>query len=152
MVGKNFCQRVLPSSLANMFSKHFTPFYRSPTHVKGEGYAANCPIASTSPQAFQHEPTPENGFLNKDFRPSTQPRSEHIPNIAQTQHSHHNTDICRKQFKHLNQRCPDKLKTSETPKKSAPHNHKFSHAFCFLIWHSIWHSLLTYFIIFYLRN
>jgi hypothetical protein len=133
MVGKNFCQRVLPSSLANMFSKHFTPFYRSPTHVKGEGYAANCLIASTSPQAFQHEPTPENGFLNKDFRPSTQPRSEHIPNIAQTQHSHHNTDICRKQFKHLNQRCPDKLKTSETPKKSAPHNHKFSHAFCFLI-------------------
>ena len=32
-------------------------------------------------------PPLENGFLNKDFRPSTRPRSEPIPNIAQTQHS-----------------------------------------------------------------
>ena len=72
------CQRVLPSNLANMFSKHFgaqfsplrptgagkTAIYnvsRPSTvavalHAQEEGYA-NYPTASMSLQAFKHEPT-----------------------------------------------------------------------------------------------
>ena len=103
MVDKNVCQRVLPSSLANMSSKHFTPFYRSPTHVGGGKDARQTVLQQARPRkpsAFQHEPTPENDSLIR----ISDPQRSHVLNRSQPLHKHntapsHNTDICRKLFK-----------------------------------------------------
>lgn len=135
-----FCQAVWPTC----FPSISRPFTVALHMWGGEGCAANCPTASTSPQAFQHEPTPENGFFNKDFRPSTQPCPEQIPTVAQTQHStqpqhRHMPEAIQMQPRHIRTNASQiswKHKW-DAQKRCAPQPHiqpwqSFSHAFWYL--------------------
>ena len=88
--------------------------------------------------------TSENGFFNKDFRPSTQPCPEQIPTVAQTQHStqpqhRHMPEAIQMQPRHIRTNASQiswKHKW-DAQKRCAPQPHiqpwqSFSHAFWYL--------------------